>query len=62
VSHLGAELEEAWSGLRRARWPRTQARVSSGGWRQGQSAREGEAARNEVRGVRGALAGLYKGS
>jgi hypothetical protein len=30
VSHLGAELGEAWSSLRRA-WPRTRARVSGGG-------------------------------
>jgi hypothetical protein len=58
VSHLEAELGEALSGLWRARWPGTRARVSGGGWRRGQSAREGEAARNEVRGVRGALAGL----
>jgi hypothetical protein len=62
VSHLGAELGEAWSSLRRARWPGTRARVSSGGWRQGQSTREGEAARNEVMGVCGARAGLYEGS
>jgi hypothetical protein len=33
-------------------------RVSDGGWRRGQSAREGEAERNEVRGVCGALVGL----
>jgi hypothetical protein len=39
-----------------------QTRVSDGGWRRGQSAREGEAMRNEVRGVRGVLAGLYEGS
>jgi hypothetical protein len=39
VSHLGAELGEAWSGLRRARWPGTRARVSGGGWWRGQSAR-----------------------
>jgi hypothetical protein len=58
VSHLGAELEEAWGGLRRARWPRTWARVSGGGWRHGQSAREGDAELNEARGMRGALAGL----
>jgi hypothetical protein len=38
------------------------ARVSDGGWRRGQSAREGEAAQNEVRDVRGALVGLYEGS
>jgi hypothetical protein len=62
VSHLGAELGEAWRGLRRAGWPGTRARVSSGGWRRGQSTREGEGVRNKVRGVRGALAGLYKGS
>jgi hypothetical protein len=49
VSHLGVELGEAWSGLRRAGWPGTRARVSGGGWRRGQSAREGEAERNEVR-------------
>jgi hypothetical protein len=33
-------------------------RVSGGGWRREQSAREGEARRNEVRGVRKALVGL----
>jgi hypothetical protein len=58
VSHLGAELAETWRGLRRAGWPGTRARFFSGGWRRGQSAREGEAVRNEVRGVHGALAGL----
>jgi hypothetical protein len=58
VSHLGAELGEAWSGLWRDGWPGTRARVSGDGWRRGQSAREGEAVRNEVRGVHGALAGL----
>jgi hypothetical protein len=30
VSHLGAELEEAWSSLRRAGWPGTRTRVSGG--------------------------------
>jgi hypothetical protein len=58
VSHIGAELGEAWSGLRQARWPGTRAWVSDGGWWRGQSVREGEAVRNEVRGVRGALVGL----
>jgi hypothetical protein len=58
VSHLRAELGEAWRRLRRAGWPGTRERVSGGGWRRGQSAREGENVRNEVRGVRGAPAGL----
>jgi hypothetical protein len=58
VSHLGAELGEAWSDLRRSGWPGTRARVSGGSWRCGQSAREGEAVQNEARGERGALAGL----
>jgi hypothetical protein len=58
VSHLRAELKEAWSGLRRVGWPGTRVQVSGGSWRHGQSAREDEAARNGVRGVRGALAGL----
>jgi hypothetical protein len=58
VSHLGAELREAWSGLRRAGWPGTRAWVSGGGWRRGQSARESEADRNEARGVRWAMEGL----
>jgi hypothetical protein len=30
-SHLGAELGEAWRGLRRAGWSGTRARVSGGG-------------------------------
>jgi hypothetical protein len=58
VSHLGVELGEAWRGLRRAGWAGTRARVSGGGWRQRQSAREGEGVQNEVRGVHGAPAGL----
>jgi hypothetical protein len=58
MSHLEAELGEAWGGLRRAGWSGTRARVSDGGWRRGQSAREGEGVRNEVRGVCGAPAGL----
>jgi hypothetical protein len=58
VSHLAAELGEAWGGLRRAGWPETRARVSGGGWWREQSIREGEAERNEARGVREALAGL----
>jgi hypothetical protein len=58
VSHLGVELGEAWSGLWRDGWLGMWARVSGGDWRRGQSMGEGEAARNEVRGVRGALAGL----
>jgi hypothetical protein len=62
VSHLGAELGEAWSSLRRAGWPGTRAWISGGGCRSGQSAREGEVERNEARGVRRALAGLLEGS
>jgi hypothetical protein len=58
VSHLRAELEEAWGGLRRAGWPGTRARVPGDVWRRGQSTREGEVERNEARGVCGALAGL----
>jgi hypothetical protein len=33
-------------------------RVSGGGWRRGQSTREGEVVRNEARDVREALEGL----
>jgi hypothetical protein len=62
VSHRGAELGEAWSGLLRAGWPETRARVADGGWRRGQSMREDEAVRNKVRGMRGALAGSKKGA
>jgi hypothetical protein len=58
VSHLKAELVEAWRGLRRARRPGTRARVSDGVWQRGQSAREGEGVRNEARGECEALAGL----
>jgi hypothetical protein len=58
VSHLGEELGEAWRGLWRPGWSGTRARVSDGGSRRGQSARESEAVRNEARGVRGALVGL----
>jgi hypothetical protein len=57
-SHLGAELGEAWRSLQRARWSGTWARVFSGVWRRGQSAREGRDARNEAGGECGALAGL----
>jgi hypothetical protein len=49
-SHLGAELGEAWRGLRRAGWSGTWERVSVGGWWRGQSTREGGAARNEAGG------------
>jgi hypothetical protein len=58
VSHLRAELGEAWSDLQRDGWPGTWARVFGGGWQRGQSAREGAAERNKARGVRGALARL----
>jgi hypothetical protein len=50
VSHLRAELGEAWRGLRRARWPGKRARVSGGVWRQRQSARDGDAVQNEAGG------------
>jgi hypothetical protein len=58
VSHLGAELREAWSGLRRARWSGTGARVFGGGWRRGQSTREVKS--SEVR--RGVCVGHWRGS
>jgi hypothetical protein len=58
VSHLGAELEEAWRDLWQAGWSGTRAWVSGGGWQRGQSAREGKGVRNEVRGVRTAPVGL----
>jgi hypothetical protein len=57
-SHLGAELGEAWHGLRRAGWSGTWAWVSGSCWRRGQSAKEGGVARNEAGGERRALAGL----
>jgi hypothetical protein len=54
MSHLGAELGEAWSGLRRAGWPGTWAWVSSGG-------RAGERVKSsEMR--RGVCAGHWRGS
>jgi hypothetical protein len=62
VSHLGAELGEAWRGLRRARWSGTRARVSGGIWRRGQSAREGDAVRNEARERVGDWRGSKKGA
>jgi hypothetical protein len=55
------ELGEAWSSLWRAGWPGTRARVS-GGWRRGQSTREGEVERSEARGVHGHWRGSKKGS
>jgi hypothetical protein len=58
VSHLGAELGEAWRGLRRARWSGTRAGVSGSVWRRGQSAGEGDAVRNEAGERVRALAGL----
>ena len=58
VTGVRTGLGFAWRGLRRAGWLGTQARVSSGGWRRGQSARGGGAAQNEARGERGALVGL----
>jgi hypothetical protein len=42
MSHLEAELEVAWRGLRRARRPARRARVSGEAERRGQSARERE--------------------
>jgi hypothetical protein len=62
VSHLGAELGEAWSGLRRAGWPGTWVRAFGGGWRHGQSAREGEVERSEARGVLGTGGALKMGA
>jgi hypothetical protein len=58
VSHLGAELEEAWRSLRRAGWSGTRAQVSGGCWRCGQSARESGAMRNEA----GKECGCWRGS
>jgi hypothetical protein len=58
VSHVGAELGEAWRGLWRARWSGTRARVFSDVWWRGQSVREGDAVRNEVGERVRALAGL----
>jgi hypothetical protein len=43
-SHLGADLGEAWRGLRRATRSGTRAWVSDSCWRRGQSARGGRAA------------------
>jgi hypothetical protein len=62
VSHLGAELGEAWRGLRRAGRSGTRARVSGGVWRRVQSAREGRAARNEAGASAGHLWGSKKGA
>jgi hypothetical protein len=62
VYHLGAELGEAWCGLRRAGWSGTRARVSDGVWRRGQSARESKAVQNEVRASVGQGRGSKKGA
>jgi hypothetical protein len=55
VSHLGAELGEAWSGLWRAGWPGTRARVSGGEDRARERARVCEMRRGRARGTGGAL-------
>jgi hypothetical protein len=55
VSHFGAELGEAWRGLRRAGWSGTRARVSGGEDRARERARVCEMRR-------GASAGHWQGS